>query len=114
MIGFAAGPAREVAGQGPQVAIGQEVKTAGIAALTRALPDHLQQTDQAALLELFGQAQDLGIDGRLDLARDGTGGRPIDEGQNPEHDGIEKKQIDQGETKGPGFNQACGPGHGSR
>ena len=103
-------PGLEIAGELVQQRIGDEIDRVvdtGRRSLRRgdALIDDLDETGEAVLAILLGEAADLGVDGFLGLGFDEIGGREIDEGKQRQHRGREQREIDRRETKGAGVDQ---------
>ena len=98
-------PVRDVTGQGRVVAVDQQVEAAPAGGAGGPALDRVQEAADAALMVLLGQAADLGVDGGVDLARQGIGGVPVDKAHQGEHRRAEQAEVDQREAKGSRLEQ---------
>ncbi len=103
-------PAADVAGERFSVAVGHQVEHAVAAVAGAAGRDDLDETAEAPLGVLFGEAGDLGVEGRLGLPLDKVGARPIDEKQDADDRDREHEKIEAGQPKRVRPHQApCRP-----
>jgi hypothetical protein len=87
-------PVVQVAGQRPQIGIGEQVHVRGVAIRPAAFGDHLDQPGQALVAILLAKPADLGLDRLAHLAVDQARGGPVDERDQRGQGDAEQRQIE--------------------
>jgi len=98
-IGGRIRPTIEITGERREAPIGEKVDSAAVRSAREPLLDGAHETLESGQPIALGEARDLGLDGRIGLARHVAGGGPVDEREQDGRGDPEQAHVHQGETE---------------